>query len=83
MADRCYKCGRELLSTADFNGLCVYCRYEPSIPSPSPSEPTCPNCKAMREALYSAQNLLDSHGYNKKNSKVMREIDQALRGGTR
>ena len=43
MADRCYKCGRELLSTADFDGLCVYCRYEPSIPSPSP-EPACPVC---------------------------------------
>ena len=94
----CPACTNITCKTCDGKGYCIPWKHtvkiaidhtkvvgmdESCIPVPSPSEPTCPNCKAMREALYSAQNLLDSHGYNKKNSKVMREIDQALRGGTR
>ena len=81
MGDRCYKCGRELLSTADFDGLCVYCRYKPSIPSPSPSEPTCPNCKAMREALHRIYELIDINRPYCDRCDDIRDIVMKFEGG--
>jgi len=61
---------------------------EPSIPSPSPSEPTCPNCKAMREALTLSRkhigHLLQNPDKYKKTGEtheVLAKIDTALKGG--
>ena len=53
-----------------------------SIPSPSPSEPTCPNCKAMREALHRIYELIDINRPYCDRCDDIRDIVMKFEGGS-
>ena len=96
----CPACTNITCKTCDGKGYCIPWKHtvkiaidhtkvvgmdESCIPVPSPSEPTCPNCKAMKEALTEARTeiayWIDREGWSESSHNVIAKIDTVLKGG--